>query len=73
MSTEELKAKFEIPEEHQIIQTKTTWKQRSGLDTDTYWYDEVNAAGEKVGSYVTTDSTSMYPPFGRTVMHEKTS
>ncbi|XEG75361.1 hypothetical protein QA447_14355 [Pseudomonas sp. abacavir_1] len=67
----ELRAKIGIPADHRVEQTNTTWKQKSGRDTDTYWYDEFNAAGELVAKYVVEDSTSMYPPFGRSVTWSK--
>ena len=63
--------KLNIPEEHKLVQTDTKWEQRKGQDTDTYWYDEVNQEGNTVAKYVIRDSTSMYPPFGRSINHEK--
>jgi hypothetical protein len=71
MSEEDLKQKFGVPAENSLVQTKATWKQRHGQDTDTYWYDELDPAGEVVNKYVLTDSTSMYPPFGREIDWEK--
>ena len=71
MSEQELKTKIGIPAENTLVQTATTWKQKSGQDTDTYWYDEVNPAGQVVNQYVVYDSTAMHPPFGRSVTWEK--
>ena len=68
---DELKKKIGIPEENQVVETKSDWKARKGLDTDTYYYDEINQNGEVVNQYVVKDSTSMYPPFGRSVTWEK--
>jgi len=67
MHKEELK----IPSEHSLVQTKTESKQKKGQDTDTYWYDEVDAQGNIIAKYVVKDSTSIYPPFGRNVTFEK--
>ena len=71
MSEEDLKTKMGIPAENHLVQTDTTWKQKSGQDTDTYWYDEVDPDGNVVNKYVVYDSTSMYPPFGRTISWTK--
>ena len=60
-----------IAEGHTLNQTKTEWKQKKGQDTDTYWYDELNEEGEVVAQYVLWDTTSMHPPFGRTITFEK--
>ena len=68
--SEEYKKKIGIPDNHKLVQTDSTWKAKNGQDTDTYWYDEVNENGEVVNSYVIKDSTSMYPPFGRTITWE---
>lgn len=68
--SEEYKKKIGIPDNHKLVQTDSTWKAKKGQDTDTYWYDEVNENGEVVNSYVIKDSTSMYPPFGRTITWE---
>lgn len=67
MHEEELK----IPSEHSLVQTKTEWKQKKGQDTDTYWYDEVDAQGNIIAKYIVKDSTSIYPPFGRNITFEK--
>lgn len=63
--------KIGIAENNKLIQTDTKWEQRKGQDTDTYWYDEIDATGNLVAKYILKDSTSMYPPFGRTVSYEK--
>lgn len=67
MHEEELK----IPSEHSLVQTNTEWKQKKGQDTDTYWYNEIDAQGNIIAKYVVKDSTSMYPPFGRNITFEK--
>ena len=70
---DEYKTKIGIPDDHDLIQTDTNWQQRKGRDTDTYWYDEVNETGEVVAKYIVTDSTSIYPPFHRSITWEKQS
>lgn len=63
--------KIGVAENNKLIQTDTKWEQRKGQDTDTYWYDEIDVTGNLVAKYIVKDSTSMYPPFGRTVSYEK--
>jgi hypothetical protein len=70
---DEHKKKIGISESHKLIQTDTKWEQRKGQDTDTYWYDEIDALGVVVAKYIVKDSTSMYPPFGRSITYEKLS
>ena len=70
---EKLRKKFNIPAEHTIVQKETKWEQRKGQDTDTYWYEELDPQGNVVGKYTERDSTSMYPPFGRSISYEKAS
>lgn len=61
-----------IPDGHKLVESKPSeWRQGKGLDTDTYWYNEVNAAGKVVSQYVVRDSTSMYPPFNRSITFQK--
>ncbi|MDY0180598.1 hypothetical protein [Aliarcobacter skirrowii] len=67
MHKEELK----IPSSHSLIQTKTEWNQKRGQDTDTYWYDEVDAEGKIIAKYIVKDSTSIYPPFKKNITFEK--
>lgn len=38
---------------------------------DTYWHDEVDGTGTVVAKYVVKDSTSIYPPNGRSITCEK--
>lgn len=57
--------------EHTLVQTATSWKQKHGQDTDHYSYDELDGNKEIVARYEVHDSTSMYPPFGRTITYEK--
>ncbi|WP_150817782.1 hypothetical protein [Pseudomonas fluorescens] len=71
MSTDDARVRFGIPFEHDLVQTDTTWKVKGGLDTDTYWYDEVDGTGKVVGKYVLYDSTSKYPPFDRSIDWQK--
>ena len=68
---EEYKKRIGILDAHTLVQTDTKWGQRKGQDTDTYWYDEVDKNGAVVAKYIVEDSTSMYPPFGRSISYEK--
>jgi len=63
--------KIGIPGNHKLVQTETKWRQSKGQDTDTYWYDEVNETGAVVAMWIVKDSTSMYPPFDRSISYEK--
>jgi hypothetical protein len=45
---------------------------RKGQDADIESYDVMNAAGKCVAQYEILDSTSTYPPFGRTVSYRRT-
>ena len=69
--SDEYKQKIGIPENHELVQTNSEWKQKHGQDTDTYWYNEVNKDGEVINKYIVLDSTSMYPPFDRNITWEK--
>lgn len=68
---EEHKKKIGIPNDHMLVQTDTKWEQRKGQDTDTYWYNQVDSDGNIVAQYILKDSTSIYPPFGRTISYDK--
>ena len=69
--SEEYKLKIGISDENSLVRTKTEWKQKKGQDTDTYWYDEVSPNGTVINKYIVEDSTSIYPPFGRSITWEK--
>ncbi|WP_417667184.1 hypothetical protein [Pseudidiomarina sp.] len=69
--SQEYKEKIGIAESHDLVQTDSKWEQRKGQDTDTYWYDEVDESGTVVAKYVVIDSTSIYPPFERSISYEK--
>lgn len=71
MTKDDAKSRIGIPADHDLIETDTTWGTKGGQDTDTYWYDEVNAEGAVVNKYVLYDSTAMHPPFGRSIHWEK--
>ncbi|SIR15985.1 hypothetical protein SAMN05421546_0020 [Solilutibacter tolerans] len=60
-----------IPDNHKLVQTDSKWRQSKGLDTDTYWYDQVDETGAVVAKWIVKDSTSIYPPFGRNISSEK--
>jgi len=62
-----------IHNEHNLKETNSEWKQKRGQDTDTTWYDEIDIHGDIVARYIIIDSTSIYPPFSRTVKFKKYS
>jgi hypothetical protein len=44
---------------------------RKGQDADVESYDVFNPDGQLIAQYEIVDSTSMYPPFSRTVRYQK--
>lgn len=63
--------KIGIPKENEFILTNSEWKQKHGQDTDSYWYDEIDRKGKIINRYIISDSTSMHPPFGRSITWDK--
>ncbi|MEZ9533140.1 HNH endonuclease [Vibrio splendidus] len=59
------------PNDHLLIQTSSTWKQKHGLDTDTYEVSELNSLGEIIANYEIYDSTAMRPPFNHQMTYRK--
>ncbi|TMO24570.1 HNH endonuclease [Pseudoalteromonas sp. S4492] len=59
------------PNDHLLLQTSSTWKQKQGLDTDTYMVSELDSYGKIVAKYEIYDSTEMRPPFSREVTYRK--
>ena len=55
------------------MKLKQIGSKKKGLDTDTYWFDEINKDGKLVAKYIIKDSTSIYPPQTRTITFEKYS
>ena len=68
---QEHRDKLQIPKEHELIQIHMNSKQKRGIDTDTYWYDELDQQGNMINKYIVYDSTSMHPPFSRTITFDK--
>lgn len=64
---DEYKKKIGLPESHTLKIVSSQWSQRKGQDTDTYECEELNEQGEVIAKYTVKDSTSMYPPFGRSI------
>jgi len=65
--TDEYKEKIGLPELHSLKILSRQWAQRKGQDTDTYECEEYNVRGEAIARYTVKDSTSIYPPFGRSI------
>lgn len=64
--SEEHRKLIGIPDEHQLVYTKSKNEQRKGRDTDFDYYDELDAQGNLVAQYEVKESMSIYPPFGTT-------
>jgi len=72
MSEEEYSKKIGIPEGHRLVAAKASdWKVSKGQDADTYYYDHVDENDNVIAHYIVKDSTSTYPPFGRSITWEK--
>ncbi len=65
--SDEYKKKIGLPESHALSISSSKWTQRKGQDTDTYECEERNRQGEVIAKYTVKDSTSIYPPFGRSI------
>lgn len=70
--SEEYKKEIGIPDNHTLELVSSNWKgARKGQDTDEYLYREIDENGSVVATYEIKDSTSTYPPFGRTITFNK--
>lgn len=70
--SEEYKKRIGIPENHTLKLVSSNSKgTRKGRDTDEYIYRELDTDGNIVATYEIEDSTSTYPPFGRTISYNK--
>lgn len=70
--SEEYRKEIGIPDDHTLEHVSSEWKgSRKGQDTDVHVYKELDANGKHVATYEVKDSTSIYPPFGRTISHSK--
>lgn len=65
-------SKVPCPEGCTVIAKGSKWLgSRKGQDTDIYYFDVVDSDGSLVSSHEVHDSTSVYPPHGRTIRLEK--
>jgi len=70
--SDEYKKKIGIPDNHIFEMVSSDWKgARKGQDTDEYLYREIDEQGNVVATYEIKDSTSTYPPFGRSIDYKK--
>lgn len=70
--SEEYAKKIGIPDGHTLRVVSSDWKgSRRGQDTDEVLCEQLNEDGEVVATYEVKDSTSIYPPFGRTITYTK--
>lgn len=67
----EYRKKLGIPENHKFIRTETSSRKTKGKDTDIYEYEQLDEEGNLIACYVIEDSTSMYPPFKRSIEYKK--
>ena len=65
MTEEQYRSANGIPHAHRFVQVKSENKQGKGVDTDTTWYNEVDADGSIVDRHVQKETMSMYPPFSQ--------
>lgn len=63
MTEEQYRAQQGIPTAHKFVRMNTAWETSKGFDTDTFWYDEVDAGENFVARHIATNRTSMHPPF----------
>lgn len=66
-------AKFvPCPEGCKVVYKSSKWLgARKGEDSDAYYFDVVNEAGEVVSSHEVRHATSTFPPFGsRTFLYQ---
>lgn len=70
--SDEYRKKIGIPDNHTLEEVSSDWKgSRRGQDTDEYVYRELDPNGKVVAIYEIQDSTSIYPPFGRSITYKK--
>lgn len=64
-------AKMGVPCDHNIIETDTHYQKSNDLQTDTYWYDEVDSDGKIVAKYILKNTTSISAPSKNNITFEK--
>lgn len=69
--SDEYKKKMGLSESYTLNIVSSQWSQRKGQDNDTYECEELNEQGEIIARYTVKDSTSIYPPFGRSITWTK--
>jgi len=69
---EQYRKELGIPDDHTLEFVSSEWEgSKRGQDTDVYVYKELDANGKHVATYEVEVSTSLHPPFGRTISHRK--
>jgi len=71
--TGEYKKTIGLPQSHILNILNSKWGVRKGQDTDTYECEELNEEGTPIAVYTVKDSTSIYPPFGRSITWTQSS
>lgn len=69
--SEELRKRFCIPHDHQLVLTRTRWDPREGRDTEFDFYDETDAGGNVVGRYMVRDAGTVQPASAEHARYEK--
>lgn len=69
----EYRLQLGIDQSFTVTTVSDKWKASKGQDTDTAQYEVRDPSGELVTQYEIRDSTSMYPPFGRSVSYTEYS
>lgn len=59
-----------VPQGHELRRTGTELAQCEGVDTQVSYFDVVDPAGVRVGSYVIREAQSTAPPFSSSVTVE---
>lgn len=70
--SEEYAKKIGIPDGHTLRVVTFDWKgSRRGQDTDDVLCEQLDENGDVVATYQIKDSTSIYPPFRRSITYTK--
>lgn len=69
---DEYKKRIGVPDNHTLEMIYSNAKgARKGQDTDEYLCRELDEHGNVVATYEIEDTTSTYPPFGRSIHYKK--
>jgi len=60
---EKLRKEMSISEKHQLVHIKTESKSIHGLDSDFYFFNEIDVTDQIIDRYCVEDSVEKHPPF----------